>query len=1266
MGKLRFTPEQRQVIDARNCTTLVSAAAGSGKTAVLVQRIIEKLTAKENPQDMNRLLVVTYTNAAAAEMRERIGKRLNECLATVEYADNTHLQKQVLLLRNASIMTIHGFCLSLLREFFYELDLDPGFRIAEEAELTLLRADVMEELLEDRYEAGEELFLRLTECIGSGKTDEGLVKHIENFYRFAQSAPFPESWLKNAKDMLERQKNATALSEEEPCACLLMERVGTILADCERLRQRAAAICEGPEGPYTYLDALEADGELLGTLRAKKSYKELSEAFSELSFQALSRKKCETTEEKKDQVKALRGTYKDILTKLKKDYFFAEPGQLAEDMAAMAPLLQVLVGLCAEYGARFAKKKTERGLVDFNDLEHLAVRLLVEETEDGLRPTETAKLLRGRYDEIMIDECQDSNEIQDLLLWSISGEEEGRPNRFMVGDVKQSIYKFRMAKPELFMKKYEEYSDYKEGECYCKIVLGKNFRSRRAVVNAVNDVFSCLMQKSFGGIAYDDAAKLYLGAAYPWDREEEAKERQVYTAELLLTELEAEGEGEEEEVTDRIAREAMTVGGRIQSLIDSGLPIYDGEEVAENGETRPKFHPVEYRDITVLFRAVSGYAEPFVEVFTELGIPAIVEKQSGYFSAQEVAVVLNALRIIDNPLQDIPLVSVLRSELVGMTEEELAVVRIAGKAEEKEYRSSFYGAINRFLMTVGEEQDAPGTPEDGTAVGKQPVSHGLVSDELLPVVREAERKLLRFTEQLSELQELSVYAGVPEVLDRLYDMTSYPAFVRVKPGGERRAENLAMLTEKAKKFEESSYSGIFDFVRYIERLIKYDTDTGEAQIVSGENAVRLMSIHKSKGLEAPVVIVAGLSKKFNRTDVHAGLVLHPELGIGTDFRDEVLRVKAPTLFKKVIAGQLNYEMLSEELRILYVALTRAKEKLILSATVESERAFYEGLEMNDSGSGTASYSELLAANSYLDFLKLSLSHCLETGSIMPVRTEQSEARAEETVRRKEAERAEREQRYAQLSAASTDTVYHEGLAAELRNREAYRYPYPLCKGKTKLSVSELKKAAYADEEQEELFPETVPEKTVPRFMQEIKEEGVSGSERGTLYHRIMECMDFCKEYTSEEQIRGEMQELIEQGRIRNDALSLVAPQKILRFFTSNLGRRMQKAARDGLLKKEQPFVIGLPYKEVYKNEEADPAELVMVQGIIDAYFEENGVLVLVDYKTDSVKEDVREVLTTRYRTQLEYYERALCQMTGKTVRERMIYAFTNGEAFAVE
>lgn len=1251
MGKIQFTPEQRQVIEARDCSLLVSAAAGSGKTAVLVQRIIEKLTSAEKPQDISRLLIVTYTNAAAAEMRERIGKRLTECLAAEEYAQNAHLQRQVLLLRNAPIMTIHGFCLSLLREFFYELELDPAFRIAEEAELTLLRADVMEEMLEARYEEGEELFLRLTECIGSGKTDEMLIRQIESLYNFSQSAPFPEQWLKKMTEASEVLKNASSIPEEGEYMSFLLRHIHAVLEDGERLCKRTLALCTGAEGPYTYAEAVEADQELFRGLCTKNTYAEFSKAFEVLEFKALSRKKCEVPEEKKEQVKRLRAAYKEMLLKLKKDYFFEDAARMAEDMAAMAPLMQTLAGLCKEYGERYAKAKEERGLLDFNDLEHLAVRLLLRETEDGTREaTETARLLRTRFDEIMVDECQDSNQIQDLLLWSISGEEDGRANRFMVGDVKQSIYKFRMAKPELFMEKYEEYRE--EGE-YRKIVLGRNFRSRTAVVDTVNDLFSCLMQKEFGRIAYDDAAKLNPGAEYPWQGEEDAPEqKERYTTELLLTELAGEEE-EAEAGTDRIMQEAMTAGARIKRLLAERLPIYDGEETGENGERKRKFHPVSYGDIVILFRAMSGYAEPFLEVFTELGIPAVAETRSGYFTAQEVAVVLNALRVIDNPRQDIPLVSVLRSEMAGLTEEELALVRIAAKEKEETYRLSFYDAVRLFLERT--------TPEDG----KEKVG-AKQEEQFGDRIQSARKKLILFEERFGSLRALAVYAGVPEVLSELYRLTSYPDFVRVKPGGERRAENLAMLAVKAKAFEESSYSGIFDFVRYIDRLIKYDTDTGEAQTAAGGDAVRLMSIHKSKGLEAPVVFVAGLSKQFNRMDVRAGVVLHPELGIGMDFCDEVLRVKAPTLLKKIIAGQLNYEMLSEELRILYVALTRAKEKLILSAAVPSEEKFLKDAA-EEACEGQAGYLALFSANSYLDFLKLPFNTCIERGSLRLSEAESSVRQAEEAVAETEREALLRQERFLKISAADTETVYDEGLAEELMERAAYSYPYPSGRGKRKLSVSELKRAAYQEEdEQEELFPEPEPEKTVPRFLQEKQEEAVSGSERGTLYHRVMQCMDFRRDYKDEAAVSEELQRLVQAGLLREDAERIVSTRKLLQFFTGSLGVRMQKAAREKTLKKEQPFVIGIPYGEVYREEGAqENTDYVMVQGMIDACFEENGALVLVDYKTDFVKENVQEVLTKRYRTQIDYYERALRQITGKPVAERIIYAFANGEAFLV-
>lgn len=1269
MGAISFTPKQREVIEARNSTVLVSAAAGSGKTAVLVQRVIEKLLDEKKPQDINRLLVVTFTNAAAAQMKERIGKRLSEVLSEKEHENNVHLQKQALLLRNAPITTLHGFCLSLLREFFYELDLDPSFRIAEEGELTLLRADVMEELLEEYYsgekEEEQELFLRLTECLGTGKNDDALVDTIEKIDRFAQSAPFPESFYKEAVERMQYFSEHREIPDEDPCLKSMTAQMLRLFAECRSLSEHALALCVAPGGPVSYREAVEDDVAFFTELTKAKSYEDIRAMLSmHPKFAKLSTKKCDTTEEQKEKVKQLRTEYKKEIDRVWKDFFFATREQMAQDMADMAPLAILLLSLCRQYRSRFAKAKAERAILDFSDLEHYAVRLLVSETPDGFVTTETAKQIRERFDEIMVDECQDSNRIQDLLTWSISGEEEGRPNRFMVGDVKQSIYKFRMAMPELFMKKYEEYGE--EGP-FRKIVLGRNFRSRASVVDYVNAVFSLIMRKDFGGIEYDDEAKLYCYAAYPSDTEENKTE-------LILTELTTEEDTEES--PEKVAREAYTVGGRIKELLTTQFPVTDGEETLPSGETVKKTRPIRYGDITILFRSMSGCAEQFLEVFSELSIPAVAETRTGYFQAQEVCVALNALRILDNPRQDIPLVSVLHSEMVGMTEEELAAVRVITKREKGEPQICFYEAVKEFLFVTGDAEQK-----------EEPV---------VLVLETARKKLLRFFSWYQELYEKKAYVGVPELLAELFSKTAYPDFVRVKAGGERRAENLYMLIEKAKSFEETSYSGIFDFIRYVERLVRYEIDSGEAQTASGADAVRLMSIHKSKGLEAPVVFVCGLSGQFNFRDVYAEVVLHTEIGIGMKYRDEKLRVEAPTLYKKGISDCLKKDMLSEELRVLYVALTRAQEKLILSATVKTREDFEEKVGKTDTNGEVVRLTQLASARSYLDFLLPTIGSCCRQGCLEVKAGECTEQSTEAAVLAQEAKRIERLKRLEEIRQRPVDCTEDEELFLELGLRKSFRYPYPHYSGKRKLSVSELKKAAYEEEVQEELFPEK-QEACIPKFAKTREEElhGLSGSERGTLYHRIMECMDFQKEYRSQEQIEAELERLVMLGRLRSDVKKLISIKKLQQFFASGLAERMQAAARKGLLRKEQPFVIGIPYEELYGAEGNDKnhakaaetvagleksdvkiagavedlqetaTEYIMVQGIIDACFEENDELVLVDYKTDSVSTGVREELTKRYRTQLQLYARALTQMTGKKVHEKLIYAFSNGEAFAV-
>lgn len=1244
MGEVTFTKEQRDVIDARDCTLLVAAAAGSGKTAVLVQRVIEKMLDEEHPQDISRLLVVTFTNAAAAQMRDRIAKKLSEVIPTVSDNQSRSLQKQAILLRNAPIMTIHSFCLSILREYFYELGLDPSFRVAEEAEKVLLQADVMEKLLEDEYAApdGEEkaLFLRLTEVFGSGKNDDGLVEAIQLVNRFVEAAPFPESWIAKQQERLLELRDNPKLTEEDACLREVVRVVRETALSCLDECNKAMEICRRADGPFHYLDAILDDEAFFQKLSQAEDYAAIAQVLAEHEkFCTLSGKRPKVDEDLKKYAKEIRDNYKDTIVKLKEAFFFTDLKQMGNDMAAMAPLLLKLLDLCLRYRQLFSAAKTERALVDFGDLEHYAVKLLTEETKDGYRPTTIARELQKRFDEIMTDECQDSNLIQDLLLWSISKESEGAPNRFMVGDVKQSIYKFRMAKPELFMEKYATYNEVGK---YRKIVLGKNFRSRPGVIDFVNSVFGCLMREEFGGIAYDDEAKLYCGADY-------APDTLQNKTELLLTET-GETKEEETENQEKITKEAMTVGAEIQRLVKEGFPVSDGSEIGEDGTLRKKFRGATYGDFLVLMRSPNKMAEYYSEAFAELGIPAVVQSQSGYFSAQEVAVSLCALRILDNPKQDIPLVTVLHSEMAGLSGEELSLILVVAKALLGKNRISYFDALECFRNA------------EFTEICE---SFENADDAMRRALEVTHEKVKTFCEIYWNLRAKSHRMGVADLLTDLWEQTGYPDAVMVKPGGERRMDNLRMLSAKARSFESTSYSGVFDFVRYIDRLVKYNTDSAEAQNTSQNDAVQIMSIHKSKGLEAPIVIVVGLSKKINLKDTQRELVPDEELGIAMQFRDEVLRIKAPTLLQKVIARRMKEDMLAEELRILYVAFTRAKEKLILSAGVKSEEDFWNNVEKKDCRGEKVTVTGLAFATSYLDFLLPTIATCKENETLLVHRSYQNKELTQEAVSTQQAERESRRRKWEEITGTPVDGIFSEELERKMRERENFQYPYPLLSGKKKLSVSELKKAAYELEMQEEMFAEQNKSPMIPKFMQTGEEaKGLTGSERGTLVHRIMECMDFTKEYRKAEEIDEETKRLIREGKLPENVQSAISSERLLGFFTSGLGNRMREAAKNGLLSKEKPFVIYLPYEEVYREGEGS-GEYVMVQGIIDACFEENGKMILVDYKTDYVAENVRQVLTQRYRAQLDYYARALNQITGKSVEERVIYAFVNGEFFCV-
>ena len=1269
MAEIKLTKAQQSVVDARDCSLLVAAAAGSGKTAVLVQRIVNKILDGEKPQEIDRLLIVTFTNAAAAEMRERIGAALEK--AWKEHPESVHLERQLMLLHSAQITTIHSFCLSVIREHFHLLSLDPGFRIADETELSLLEEDVLEEVLEESYQIAEKNFLELTECYGTARSDKTLSDYVRRLYHFAESSSWPEEWLEELSVRLSGFEEGK--TTEPP---LVRRMAKETLGDCRKLLVAAAETVQGKTGLESYRNCFLQDMELLDQLlfSCNGDFEQLSESIRAAKFPAIPRisSKSDYDEAAKEAAKAIRDTAKELLDKLKKELFFASLEEQCSELSLTAGPIKALIQLTMRFMERFSEKKREKNLLDFSDLEHLALRVLVTKEQGSTVPTAAARALAKRYDEIMIDEYQDSNQIQEDILLSISGEPSGTPNLFMVGDVKQSIYRFRMANPKLFMKKYETYTeDALKGTpgadlTHRKIDLRNNFRSRQSVLSSTNVVFAGLMHKESAEIAYDENAALYYTAGYPEDtREQETEvlfvsvegkqeERQEETPEENVTEEvseSSEGELAEEERT-AVAAEALAVAGRIRALCESGMLVRD----------KSGMRPLEYSDIVILLRTVSGWSETFLQVLTEQGIPAYADTQTGYFRAVEVQKTMNVLRILDNPRQDIPFASVLHSPIAGLTAEELAKLRVrfgtvTAAQEETPMQCSLYDAARR--------------------MAEQPES------ETETKLRE---KLVRFFTMYDRLHAASAYVSTHELLERFYEESGYYDLVSVMPGGERRSGNLSMLVAKAKAYEATSYTGLCDFVRYMDKMQRYEVDFGEAKAEETGKLVRIMSIHKSKGLEFPVVFVSGMEKQFNRMDMRSRLIFHPEYGIGADYVNRELRYKSPTILKKALARLLSEEMIAEELRILYVAMTRAKEKLILTGTLRHPQERYRQWRQRGQ---TSPRGELLStylhqAVSYFDFLGPLLFQEAEEPSEEPqeccltqiigtqsmtgrfllkecrelTQTAGLLRRQEETERQQEVLKA--------IESCDGETT---ALTALLKRRETFIYPHRQEAGlPMKVSISELKHRKWLEEETVEApvqlpglpVQETEAEEQYPAFLR--PEQKISGSERGTIYHRVMELLPFT-EGDTQETVMAALAGLVESGRLSEQECQAVNPEKIGKFLRSGIGKRMQRAANSGKLYREQPFVLGLPAKEV------DPAsaseQSVLLQGIIDAFFVEEDAVILLDYKTDYVQSDAREELTKKYREQLRYYRRALEQIYGLPVRETWIYSFFAEYAFSV-
>ena len=1215
-----WTEEQKRVIDARDCSLLVSAAAGSGKTAVLVERILALLMDRSRPIDIDRLLVVTFTNAAASEMRERIGQRIEEYME--QDPGNEHLQRQSALVHTAPITTIDSFCMRVLREHFDETELDPSFRVGDEGEQRLMKSDVAEALLEDCYKEGSPEFLDFVESYSTGKSDEGLVGLIEKLYEFSMSCPEPEEWLLSAL----KQYEAETIEEWEKTesAGFLMRYLGLLADDCaERIRQ-ALAICGETDGPFMYAEALLSDEEQLALLGRAETYEGFGQALRKISFDRLSAKKSDSVSpEKREAVKLLRNSVKEELKSLARQFYSRTSEDILSDMRGVRQPLAVLVNLTIEFLHRYSSKKQEKNMIDFHDVEHIALRLLSRKDENGRWvPAKAAREYREQFEQIMIDEYQDSNMVQEIILTSVSGIPEGKPNVFMVGDVKQSIYKFRLARPELFMEKYESYSS--EGGDYQRIDLHKNFRSRGEVLSSVNEVFERIMTKQLGNICYDEREALYEGAFFvqkPFsedagsaDRKEDDGEN---VTELHLIERKAEEDGMQEFTAGEL--EAKVIAQRIRELTgERGLLVWDKGKAA--------YRRACYGDIVILLRSVSGYADSFLTVFPEEGIPAYAQSQSGYFTAVEVQTILNYLRIIDNPRQDIPLAGVLRSPLAGLNGEELAMLR----ADYPD--GSLADAVE---ACAGGKQTQPYTA-----------------------------KVRRFYEELTQMRSAAIYMPVHEIIRLVIRETGYGSYIMAMPSGQKRRLNLDMLIERACAFESTSYRGLFQFLRYIEKLNKYEVDYGEApEAGENENAVRIMSIHKSKGLEFPIVILAGLGRRFNQQDTTEKIVLHPDMGIGADYVDYENRTRSVTLVKRILQKSLRLENLAEELRVLYVAMTRAKEKLILTGAVSDVEKRLNGWELAAAGREREplSYGTLSGASCYLDWIVPACRSKREEKSAIEIAVSTVPEVIESEVQRQQ----ERQETYRRLLMWDMELIYDPGIREELDENFGYAYPYPdevMLHGK--VSVSEIKKRsqqaeAEETEEAEILIPEEPP--LLPAFIHGEQDRG--GSARGTLYHNVLERIRLSGTGTKKE-IEEQLDGMEADGQMTKEERAQVSAWKLWKFFSSGTGKRVLQAERNGTLHREQPFVIGRKAKEFYPESKSD--ELILLQGIIDVYFEEEGELVLLDYKTDYVGDSGTDLLKKRYHTQFECYRQALEQMTGKRVKEMLLYSFAMDQAVVLQ
>jgi ATP-dependent helicase/nuclease subunit A len=1241
-----WTDDQWKAIFAKNQDILVAAAAGSGKTAVLVERIIQKIISVEEPINVDELLVVTFTNASAAEMRHRIGDALEKAIN--ENPKSTHLRKQLSLLNRASISTLHSFCLEVIKKYYYLIDIDPGFRIANETEIQLLRDEVLDELFEEEYgKQGNEAFFQLVDVFSNDRSDVALQEIIGNLYDFANANADPDSYLEKVSAMY--SVDLAVPLEELPFIQSLLFEIDLQLEGAMDLAKQGLELTKLPAGPAPRAETFTKDMELIQSLILAKqnSWISLYDTIQNVSFSTLkSCKKDAFDPELVEKSKKLRDKTKKIITDLKDELFSRKPESFLKDMMEMKAHIDTLADLVRKFSFQFSAVKRDKGLVDFADLEHLCLKILTNKTDEGhFEASEVALLYRNHFKEVLVDEYQDVNMVQETIVKQVSKENEEHGNLFMVGDVKQSIYRFRLAEPNLFLGKYTRFQT-NQDDAGLRIDLAKNFRSRREVLEGTNYLFKQLMGVRVGEIEYDEAAELKLGASYPANEE--------YPIELFILDLnkgeetnQIETDSDDGTVLDQTDLEQSQLEARL--MADKIKQFIAGQKQVFNPKTK-SFRPVTYRDFVILLRSMT-WAPQIMEEFKHKGIPIYANLSKGYFEATEVAIMMSLLKIIDNPFQDIPLVAVLRSPIVNLNEEELGILRTYNK------KGAFYESLLAFYKNSSQWDNG-----------------------------ELYEKIASFINQLTEWRQKARKGSLTDLIWQLYRDTHFYDFVGGLPGGKQRQANLRALYDRAHQYEQTSFRGLFRFLRFVERMTERGDDLGAARALGEqEDVVRIMTIHSSKGLEFPFVFIAGLARNFNTMDIKKPYMLDKEFGFASKYVNPEKRISYPSLPQLAFKRKKKLEMLAEEMRVLYVALTRAKEQLFLVASVKDFG------KKQDSWQSTAYHTDWLlreydrvSATSYLDWIGPALIRHQHSSALLaeaikvnplvdgditghPSCWRINLLKTEDLAEYSDEEDTDENQLMEFVKKGEPVPIESDkkGMIMEQLN---WDYPYlNASKFRSKQSVSEMKRQRDIGNENgstELLSKFQKPILKRPKFLQA---KTFSPAERGTILHLVMQQIDL-KAPVTYESIHALLDDLIAKELLTVEQRDVVDIYQILSFFKTTLGERLLRSHH---YQREIPFSFTLPAHEVYPDWEGED-EPIFIQGVIDCVFEDEAGMVLLDYKTDNITERYKgdftvaePILKGRYQLQMDLYSRALEQILKKPIKEGYLYFFDGSHVIKI-